>query len=556
MSATQAERSDSPTRPTRRTWWVLYALAACAVAVAVTTKAPMWFGPDEAALIELAVNHPFAAALDPRHTPPDTVYQPLHTGAWWLAYRAFGWTYWPYQFAHLLLWLAAVAAFYLMLRGLWGRARPALAATAMTAAVLIGLDYAVFSFARLGNPLGMALAFASVALAAEGWRRGQWWMIALSWPAALLALAGDLSTATYLPILHLAAAVQAGRARGTRWQSILAGAAVVAALTGAYVLAVRLVDGWSLAAPFFDWAEFVHRWRHSARLLRVGMTGMALTLLAGVAGAAQGGRLGIRRLPLLAATGLGVAALARWIHPAAALVLITLMSPRAWPFAAWAIAAQLALLLAGPAWRLWLLQGAFVFVPGFVWAIDHSQAGASLRRLYRRTRSSDRRLIQTAALLALVVLAAHFRASLGRCVEALRVTSERRQAARELTMLAITEISADGRLALVMAGDLGLPSRGLDAADPVRRAAETPLFDARSFSRLLAALSREDIHLIDLADLQVHGGWLLAGNEHELTVAERTLGPLGPPIARPRVHEGGLWRLIGRYGHAASAPAR
>ena len=90
--------------------WAIYAVAGVVVAAIVASAFPMWFRDDDGAFLHFAANHGLTDAFVPGEGAVQSFYRPVSVAAFWLAYRAFGLRYWPYQFTQVLLTFGILAA--------------------------------------------------------------------------------------------------------------------------------------------------------------------------------------------------------------------------------------------------------------------------------------------------------------------------------------------------------------------------------------------------------------------------------------------------------------
>ncbi len=537
----QRPAAETP-RPTWTPGWVFYALLALAVSVWVTWAAPMWFGDTDASWLAWASQHGLADAWG-RAGVLAGDWRPLTLSVEWLAFHTFGWTYWPYQLVQLLGWFATLGAYYAMLRALWWAPRLALAAAMLTALVFFWLHYYVFHFAQVGFQLALALGFASVALAASGWRHRSWPRLIAGLGLLALAYLAREAAVVYLPVLHGYAAIALGRPRRQRLRGALVFTAAVVVCSGLYLWFVRgHLEDW----PVLRTLTLQGAWQRLsfyAGLLCGGPACWLLTVLAALAGVAQAMRLVGRRWAWMALIGGTLALLTARVHPLVTLLILSVMVRRVWPFALWALLTQAALLLMRPMWPLYLLEPSFAYVPGLLVAIHHSPLGIWARRFVERARGGQRTMVQSAIVIAIAVVLANLEGPVRRHVAALAISSQRRQAMRDLTDLLIERAPAGDRVGLVTDAELGRLPQAVHALTPDKRAIEMVQFGPAQYQQLLTAMGRDDLRVVTVRELRGPGGWLLTTSAVEVHRASVLLGELGPAEQLVQDGLGGLWRI-------------
>lgn len=545
LTVQEGTRRGAPLwRLPRRGWWTAYALGALAVSLAVALSVPMWFRDTDAPYQFFVASHGIGAIANPSAGVLEGGWRPVTLGLWWLAFHAFGGTYWLYQFVQTLLWFATLLAYYLMLRNLWGHARPALVAAGLTPLAYFWINYYAFHFAQVDFQLELLLGFASVALAGYGWRRRHNQPVILSWFVLVLAYGAKEPAMLFLPVLHVAAGIVIGRSRRLPWWRIGLSCAVVLAITVGQLWLIWPNLGQWLIWP--TWAELAQRWNYYAGLSCGDGTGVMLAMLAALAGFAQAMRLSLKAWPLAVGLG-GLLALAGLgVHPLLPAIALTLLLPQAWPFTLWGLVMQGSLLFLQPMGPIYLLESSFAYVPLFVQAIWRSPVTALARATLVRIGPTELNLVRTGLILAGVVALAHFDELLSHQFQALRTVSYRRQVTRALTDELVRRAPRGAEVAIVSYSDIGGSPGAVRDLPPEQRAQVMLQFSRTQYAQMLALAGRADLRVVSLDELSDLGtGWLLVTSDTEMAAAGSILGNLGAPeapVQRGQV-TGGLWKV-------------
>lgn len=481
--------------------WMAFTALALAAALASARLWPAWFSSDGAALLAEA------AQTGPGDVARWAWRRPSPGGALlaWGLLRLFGWHYAPWEILQTFLWLGMLAAYAAMLRQLWGHARPALLAAAVAALTLGHAPDLTLDVSRLGYPLAMGAGLASVGVAVEGWRRCRPGVIALGWGLALPAVAAYPAAVLWLPLLHAAGAVIPERPRRrarTVWGAAAIGLALTVAMAGLVGLGVPLSAG---AA----W----RRWLASAELYRHGAPAVAVVGLAGLAGLAQGLRLPVRAWPIVLGLAAAMAGLALGVHPLPVVVALTVMVPRAWPFALWALLLQAMLALDGGAWALHRLQFGLAAAPVLAMGLWRSPVPLWVRSWLDRTRSLNRGALHSLLLLLAALGVAHGHAQLREYARVRAELGARRLLWRDAVWTAVRDLPPDAWLAV---------------------AAEADGHGAPAVASLLAAHGRADVSVSQAGPDGETGAWLLAMGVGERELLRWTAPTQPPPLVLRR----------------------
>jgi len=542
VSANELDKAAPYARPAGLPRWVLFIAAGMAVVLVAAASAAwlgMWFCDGDAAWLRWA-----AGASGPTEPGPEGVAvgwaaHPLASVVWWSAFRLFGWAYGMYQLCHALLWFAVLVVYGVMLRQLWGRRRrPALAATVIVAATLIGFSEQILHLNHVPLTCELLVGLSSVAMAAAGWRYRRWWLVALGWAPLAAAAAGNVFAAAYLLCLHLAAASGASRRRSLRPWVLLGAAGSAAVVVACAWWTGRPIPAWTPVGAIDRLAEF----RES---IMTGPAALVLAALAAVAGLVQGMRQQMRSWPMIAATGAVMALASLTIHPLLVVLVLTALTPTAWPFAVWALIQQAAVALDAAKWPEMQMAAMFAYVPVFVISIWRSPLAVWAARFGRRLDPTGRKLIYSAAALAAVLLAAHSGEWVQRETRVLRTLGERRRFHRQLLYQVTATVPSGGAVSVVTYADMGLSEQAVRQQPPVERAGNLISFTPSQYADLLAARGRDDLRVAPLKDLRTSGGWLLVTSRGELQAATNVLGSLGTPQMTLATDDivSGLWRI-------------
>jgi len=536
--------------PRPRAWgWLVYAAVAVAAAVVVTTWLPLWFRDDDAGFLLFAENHGLWESFSPDVGAVQTFYRPLFVAAFWLTYHAFGLTYAPYQAIQILVTFGIWAAFYAMLRNLWGNRLAALGATLLHAAIFSRFYYFTFRFSQLNYQLELLLGFTAVAVAASGWRRRCPGRLITAVVLTELAYLAKEPACVYLPLLHAWAAVVLGRRAGAKARTIALWLLAVVAVTAGHVWLVRthfrlLAVGGQIAVDFdFIWTRLTYY----ARVLQGGIGGDLLAVLIGLAAACQVLRLRLRRsvgAVVGVAAFFAAATAAMFIHPILPVIAIAAAVPAAWPFAIGAVALIAAIAQLQPTWAMYIMQASWLMTAACVAAVLHSPLSQILAPL--RDRLGRRGLVVLAALMLPIALALVVPR-----IRALRVVSDRRILARDLTRQHVLKLPPHATLAMPLWEDLGHTPQSIHALGFVNRARVHLQWPGKLYGQLLAACGRGDIRVIDHSDVRSPPVYLLATGTHERLAAMRLAAALtarGGTVetlaeVTRGVETGGLWRV-------------
>lgn len=536
--------------PRPRAWgWLAYAAVAVAATVVITAWLPLWFRDDDAGFLLFAENHGLWESFSPEVGAVQTFYRPLFVAAFWLAYQAFGLTYAPYQAIQVLVTFGIWATFYAMLRGLWDHRPAALVATLLHAAIFSRFYYFTFRFSQLNYQLELLLGFAAVAVAASGWRRGSPGRLIAAVLLTELAYLAKEPACVYLPLLHAWAAVSLGRRAGAKPRTIALWLLAVVAVTGGHVWLVRthfrlLAVGGQIAVDFdFIWTRLTYY----ARVLQGGIGGDLLAVLIGLAAACQVLRVRLSRTigaVVGVAAFLAAATLAMFIHPILPVIAIAAAVPAAWPFAIGAIALIAAIAQLQPTWAMYIMQASWLMTAACVAAILHSPLPHVLAPLCDRLGRRGLVVLITLMLpIAAILIVPR--------VQALRVVSDRRILARDLTKQHVLKLPPHATLAMPLWEDLGYTPQGIHAMGFVDRARVHLQWPGKLYGQLLAACGRGDIRVINHSDACSVPVYLLATGTHErlaamhlATVLTERGAMLETVVRLDRGDEtGGLWRV-------------
>ncbi len=505
----------------------MYALIALGATTIATFAMGTWFVGSDAAWIARATG----AGVDRPTTP-------AAAAVWAVLFRLSGWRYGPYQFVQAGLWLATVGMFAAMCEQLWGRRRPAVVAAALAGGVMAGSIPQLLQLTHLSLSLELLLGFASVALAAAGWRARRWSLIVGSWLPLAAACLGSPTAMLYLPVLHIGSLLVAWYRRTPPKVMALGLLGMLAVVVTCGVSVAMPMDSWTLTGAFERWAS------HHRQMARAPV-GLILPALAAVAGFAQGMRLQWRAGPLVAALGAAMAAACLLLDPVVAVLILTILSPRAWPFAVWAVVQW---------WIVGVDPGAFAMAPvlsGFacasvmVIAIWRSPLAVWASRSLRRMDPAGRRLIYSGVALLAVLGAAHCDQWVDHQIRMLRMLGRRRLVHRDILTQLTETASPRSRVGLVTYADMGLTEQTV-ADYPVGAWAEiVESFTPDQYALLLSARGRGDLVVTSVSALPVEGGWLIATSPAAKRAAASMLGRLPEPRLDVSDDEfvGGLWRI-------------
>lgn len=476
--------------------WIVYAAVAVTASALVARYLPMWFRDDDGAFLGFAAHHPVTDAFVPGTGAVQTFYRPISVAFFALAYRFFGLTYWPYQFTQILLTFGIWAAFYAMLRQLWGRWKPALAATILHPLLFASLYYFNFRFSQVNYQLEALLGFSAIALAAWGWRRRSLAALLGGLLLTELAYGAKEPSCVYLPILHAYAAMTLGRQSPIRWRWIVVYLAVGAAMTAGHLLLVRSHFSSFGGASNLTFDYIFARVSFYSRLLTNGATGIALMVLTGMACLGQTmrmRRLGSWRGPLSFLAGSAGVEVYRFVHPLVPVAAISLAAAQALPFGL-AAAVLLALITQlKEMWTIYLLQASWMFLAALVGAIAFSPLPASLATANawsRRRLHLDLRVPALVLVLAAGGLAAY--EGRGKLL-ALQVTSDRRAITRDLTRYVAQNLPTGATLAIAQWRDLGTTHEQQHALGEYERSRQLIQWYNRWYWNILDVFGRGDI---------------------------------------------------------------
>ena len=517
----------------------------------------MWFRDDDGAFVDFAVTHPLTDAFRPTVGAVQHFFRPISVAVFWLAYHAFGLTYWPYQFTQVVFTFGIWAAFYLMLRQLWARTAAAIAATVLHPLMFTSLYYFTFRFSQVNYQLELLLGFAAVALGACGWRRRSAALLAGALLLTELAYGAKEPACVYLPILHAWAAIVLGRRAGAAKRWIALWLLALLALTAWHVWLVRThLPLLAIGGKFSIDAAFVlERLRYYSGVMNQGLTGALLAVVAALACAVQAAR--IRRLGRWRWVAMGLVALAagaasRFVHPVIPVLGASAAVLPAMPFALGALALVAATAQLQPVWTMYIMQATWLMTAALAAAIFHSPLPQALRRLaaFCRARAGlDLRLVAAtlagAALVGVLAKAPQY-------IEALKVTSQRRCIARDLTEYLARELPRQSVVALPLWEDIGTTHDQQHAMRYLDRAGVLIQWDHVLYRQLLSAYDRSDVIVVRYSDLNSPGCYLLATSRREMQAAERlcaelskasSLQPVLLKSARHGGQHGGLWHV-------------
>lgn len=495
----------------------------------MSSQLKMWFSGTDALWLA------WAAGTGTQDPSIGWMAHPLAAGVWKGLFALLGFWYPAYQFIALLLWFAALGLFARMLEQWWGRRRPAVVAAVLAGTCLLGSAGRLLGLAELGLACELVVGFAAVAMAASGWRRGKLWPVAAAWPLLIASCWGSPSALVYMPGLYLGAATAGWNRRGPLSHLALAPIGV-AVVVGACAWSVAgAMDAWTPAAAFDRLGE------HRASTWEL-PTGVILSLLAALAGLAQGMRLQWRAWPVIAGLGAAMAVAFLALEPLAVAAALMIMCPRAWPFALWA-AVQFAVDLLGGGTGI-MLTG-FAYVPLMILAIWRSPLAVWSSRAMRRMDPTGRKLVYACATLAAVLLAAHSDRYVDRRVRALHRLGRRQRMHEAIVPELVGEAAANAHVLMITYKDMGLEAEDVEAMDATDRAERIQPFTAAQYDALLGAAGRSDLRVITLADGVRPGDWLVVTSRSAKMAAAAVMGPLGTP--RVGLSEGdlvgGLWRI-------------
>ena len=538
----------------RRWAWAGYALLAVTAATALCLLFPLWFRDDDGAFLRFAAQQPLSAAFRPQTGSVQGFFRPVSVAAFWLAYRAFGWTYWPYQFGQVLITFGILAAFHAMLRAMWGRPWPALAAAAIHPLAFSGLYYFTFRFSQVNYQLELLLGFAAAGLGAAGWRRRSAPLLAAALLVTELAYGAKEPSCVWLPILQAWSAIVLGRRAGATWKPVALFLAALAALTAWHLWLVRghftlqALGGQVALTPEFIW----QRVAYYSSILRQGTSGVALAALGALACGAQAARWkapGPWRVAGVLAAASAAGAVSYLLHPLPAVVAASAAVVPAWPFALGATALLAMIAQLEPMWAIYILQASWLMVAALVAAIAFSPLPAAAGRARAALRAKaglDLRWLAAAACLPLVLAGAP---KALRMVQALEATSCRRCLAGNLTMSLAATLPLHSRLALAVWEDIGTTHQQQHGQEYLQRADALIQWYPGVYQELLSALGRPDIVVVTYGDLQRPEGFVLATSLYEMDAARALFARLGAPMPPPLVscrqgrQRGALWML-------------
>jgi len=483
----------------------------------------------------------------------------------WLAFHCFGTFYWPYQFTQILMTFGIWAAFFSMLRQLWGQNRAAMAACLIHPVLFASLYYFTFRFSQVNYQLELLFGFTSIAVAIAGWRKRSAWLLVAALPITELAYAAKEPSCAYLPILHAWGAIVLGRRAGARWKWIVLYLAAIVIMTGSYIWVVqshlRLL---AFSGAFSIDAKFIWtRLRFYAGLINGGVSGFLFNLMLALACAAQAIRLAARsrrRWAAAVAAALAGAALSRLVHPVIPVLLLSLPVLTALPLALGAAALVAMICQLEPMWSIYIMQATWFMTGAVVAGISWSPLPRIVQKAFvlcaRRLNVRPGVLL---AALSVIIIAAMF-PKLFRLEQALKVTSWRRCIARDLTEELIREAPTGAAVAIAIWEDIGTTHRRQHNVAPYRRAEELIQWYTDVYRDLLVSYGRADMTVTNYANLPSIPSYVLASSLREMQaaedfIAERSADENAKPTLVKKVkygwQRGALWKL-----HAVDLPAR